>query len=159
MAMYASWVHGNALTVESPENLERVGHFGWGADMVTKPGGQDSWFHIPLPTPVIVGEGRTTLKRVFLLFWSDGGRIREVHVWDGPIRLQVFNNVDSHGEHRFELDGRNTFPLARPSKVAWGVGISFLFENYVEFDDEGGFHRVRGHFILAAAGGDFFTEV
>lgn len=127
MALHASWVHGNALTVESPGNLERVGHFGWGADMITRHGGQDSWFHIPLPTPVIVGEGgRTTLGRVFLLFWSDRGRIKEVHVWDGPIRLQVFNNVNSKGEHRFELDGRNTFPLARPTKVAWG-GRHFVF--------------------------------
>jgi hypothetical protein len=31
MRLYASWVHGNALTVETPENLAGVGHFGWGA--------------------------------------------------------------------------------------------------------------------------------
>lgn len=156
MAMHASWVHGNALTVESPGNLERVGHFGWGADMVTKRGGQDSWFHIPLPTPVIV-ETRTTLTQVFLLFWSDRGRIHEVHLWDGPNRLQVFDNLDRKGEHRFEIDGRNTFPLARPTKIAWGVGISFFFQSNVEFDNHGGFYNVQSRFILAAAGGDFFT--
>ena len=38
MGFQASWIHGNALTVENPENLNRVGHFGWGADMEVKHG-------------------------------------------------------------------------------------------------------------------------
>ena len=50
MALHASWVHGNAVTVENPSSLDRVGHFGWGGDMTIKPG-QSSWFHVPLPTP------------------------------------------------------------------------------------------------------------
>jgi len=53
MPLHASRVHGNALTVESPENLDRVGHFGWGADIAIRPG-KSSWFHIPLSTPVII---------------------------------------------------------------------------------------------------------
>jgi len=35
MALHASWIHGNALAVESPESLTRVGHLGNGADMLT----------------------------------------------------------------------------------------------------------------------------
>jgi hypothetical protein len=33
MTPHASWVHGNALTVENPANLDRVSHFGWGAEI------------------------------------------------------------------------------------------------------------------------------
>jgi hypothetical protein len=37
MALYASWTHGNAITVESPENFASLGHVGWGADMLVRP--------------------------------------------------------------------------------------------------------------------------
>ena len=82
MGFHASWVHGNALTVENPENLNRVGHFGWGADMQVKPG-KSSWFHIALPTPVILSDARSNLNRVFLMFETEQGSIRNVHVFDG----------------------------------------------------------------------------
>jgi hypothetical protein len=52
--LYASWVHGNAVTVETPGVLD-VGYYGWGGDMAIKPGAI-SWFHIPIPTPVIVND-------------------------------------------------------------------------------------------------------
>jgi hypothetical protein len=78
MGFHASWVHGNALTVENPENLNRVGHFGWGADMQVKPG-KSSWFHIALPTPVILNDARSNLMRVFLMFESEEGSIRKLH--------------------------------------------------------------------------------
>ena len=38
MPFHASWVHGNAITVENAGSLNRVGHFGWGGDMAIKPG-------------------------------------------------------------------------------------------------------------------------
>jgi hypothetical protein len=93
MALYASWIHGNALTVESPENLARVGHFGWGADMAITPG-KASWFHIPLPTPVIVGDQRTKVQTLFLLFKSVSGDIRNIHIYDGSAKVQ--NLMASH---------------------------------------------------------------
>ena len=85
MSFQASWIHGNALTVENPENLNRVGHFGWGADMDVKHG-KSSWFHIALPTPVIVAGARSKLIRVFLMFKSEVGSIRNVHVYDGLVQ-------------------------------------------------------------------------
>jgi hypothetical protein len=152
MAMQASWVHGNALTVESPENLARVGHFGWGADMAIQPG-KGSWFHIPLPTPVIVNDVRTKLQRVFLLFDAVSGSIRNVHVYDGSSKLQEFNNLLFEGEHRLALDGQNTFNLATPHTVAWGIGISFFFIADIGFDTS----IPPARLILGAAGGDFLT--
>src|SRR5262245_53720565 len=86
--LFASWVHGTALRVETPENLDRVGYFGWGADMqITS--GKSSWFHVPLPTPVIASDVRSNLQRVFIMFTTDDlGAIRAVHVYDGPFKVQ-----------------------------------------------------------------------
>jgi hypothetical protein len=151
MPLNASWVHGTALAVESPEKLARVGYFGWGAEMDLPPS-TESWFHIPLPTPVIVGDSRTKLQKVFLLCWTNRGIIREVHLWDGPSKFQEFSGLDLEGEHRSQLDSQNTFSLRRPHSVAWGVGISFLFAAGRKFEGGAG-----GRLILAAAGGDFLS--
>jgi hypothetical protein len=152
MPMHSSWVHGNALTVESPENLSRVGHNGWGADMLIRPG-KGSWFHIPLPTPVIVGDVRTQLQRVFLLFKSDtgAGAIRNVHVYDGSSKPQEFNDLFLAGEHRLGLDGANTFTLSSPHSVAWGIGITFFFQAAIGIDSP----IPDAQLIVASAGGDY----
>ncbi|HEX4961757.1 MAG TPA: DUF6623 family protein [Thermoanaerobaculia bacterium] len=151
MAKHASWVHGNALTVESPENLARVGHYAWGADMLTQPG-KGSWFHLPLPTPVIVSDVRTTLHRVFVLFKSEGGSIRNLHVYDGSSKPQEFNDLVLQGEHRLNLDSENTFILEKPHTVVWGIGISFYFEANAEIDS-----AQQARLIVGAAGGEFLT--
>lgn len=152
MALNASWVHGTALTVESPQNLARKGYFGWGADMVLSPNPEGgSWFHIPLPTPVIVGDNRTFVQTFFLLCWTDGGVIQEVDIWDGPNKVREFVALAVHGEHRLGLDNANTFKMEQGHSVNWGMGISFFFAN--AGGSEGG---LGGRLILAAAGGDFF---
>jgi hypothetical protein len=150
MGFYASWVHGNAIAVENPENLSRLGHFGWGGDMQVQPG-KSSWFHVALPTPVIVNGARSSLVRVFLMFESEQGSIRNVHVYDGSSKVQEFNNLMLSGEHRTALDGANTFNLAAPHSVAFGIGISFLFIADIGFDSA----IPPSRLILASAGGDY----
>ncbi|MBW8879501.1 MAG: hypothetical protein JF614_31595 [Acidobacteria bacterium] len=152
MAKYSSWVHGNALTVESPENLLRVGHYGWGADMLILPG-KGSWFHIPLPTPVIVNDVRAHLQRVFILFKSESGSIRNVHVYDGSSKPQELNDLLLEGEHRLSLDAQNTFPLEKPHTVVWGIGISFYFVADIGIDTP----TPAARLIVGAAGGDFYA--
>ena len=152
MKMHASWIHGNGLTVESPENLNRIGHFGWGADMSVKPG-KSSWFHISLPTPVIVSDVRSQLQRVFLLFDAQGGSIRNVHVYDGSSVIHEVNNILFEGEHRLQLDAKNTFNLPNPHTVVWGIGISFVFTAAIGFDSA----IPPSRLILGAAGGDFMV--
>jgi hypothetical protein len=153
MAVHASWVHGNALTVESPENVVRMGHFGWGADLLVQ-SARASWFHIPLPTPVIVGDRRTTVQKLFLLFKTGpGGRIRNVHIYDGSSQVQQFNYVDVQGEHRLGLDGQNTFNLAHPHTVLWGMGISLYFDTAIGIDSP----APPAQLIVAAAGADFLA--
>lgn len=152
MALYASWTHGNSIVVENPENLARVGHFGWGGDMLIQPG-KGSWFHIPVPTPVIVNDVRTRLLRVFLLFRIDPGQgeIRNVHVYDGVGKFQAFDGLHLQGDHGGGLDGSNTFNLPTPHTVVFGIGISFFFQAAVGFDSA----IPPAHLIVSTAGGDF----
>ncbi|ADB38697.1 DUF6623 family protein [Spirosoma linguale] len=152
MAIHASWIQGNALTVESPELLNRIGHFGWGADMSLKPG-KGSWFHIPIPSPVLVPEGRTKIQRFFLLFDAEGGSIRNVHLYDGSAKIQEFNNLLLTGEHRVSIDAQNGFTLSAPHVVAFGIGISFFFIADIGFDSA----IPPSRLIVGSAGGDFFV--
>src|SRR5689334_6640329 len=152
MSFQASWIHGNALTVENPENLNRVVHFGWGADMEVKHG-KSSWFHIPLPTPVIVSGARSMLMRVFLMSMSVVGSIRSVHVYDGSSKVQEFNNLQSTGEHRISLDPVNTFNLTGPHTVIFGIGVSFFYVADIGFDSI----IPPSRLIVASAGGDYTT--
>jgi hypothetical protein len=150
MALHASWIHGNALTVENPGSLDRVGHFGWGADMAVRPG-QSSWFHIPLATPVIVSDVRTKVQRLFLMFDAVSGSIRNVHIYDGSGKVQEFNGLLLSGEHRTALDAVNTFTLAQPHSVVWGMGISFFFIADIGIDSP----IPDARLIVSSAGGDF----
>jgi hypothetical protein len=154
MALHASWVHGTALAVENPENLARVGFFGWGGDMLIQPG-KSSWFHLPVPTPVIVADTRLKLVRVFVLFKSDpgAGNIRNVHVWDGSAKVTEFNNLNLQGEHRNGLDAQNTFNLPSVHTVAFGIGISFFFQAAVGIDSP----IPPARLIVGTGGGDFTT--
>lgn len=150
MPVYATWTHGNVLTVENPASLDRVGHYGWGADMAIKPG-QSSWFHFPLATPVLVADKRATVQRLFLMFDAVGGRIANVHIYDGSSKVQEFNSVSLSGEHRTALDGDNTFNLSSPHSVVWGMGISFFFIASIGIDSP----IPDARLIVSSAGGDF----
>jgi hypothetical protein len=151
MPLYASWVHGNAVTVETPQNLARVGHFGWGGDMQLVPG-KGSWMHIPLPTPVIVGDVRTTVQTFFLTYRAENCEIRAFHVFDGSERIQEFNDLHLSGEHRSPLDAQNTFTLSAPRTVLWGIGLTFFVQAAIGFDTV-----IVPRLIIASAGGDFLA--
>ena len=152
MSFHASWVHGNALTVESPENLIRIGHFGWGADMQIAPG-KSSWFHVPLPTPVIPNGTQSSLLRVFLMFEAEQGSIRNVHVYDGSVKVQAFDDLNLKGKHQFAIDSVNTFNLAAPHGSLFGIGVSFLFIADIGFD----LAIPPSRLVVASAGGDYST--
>jgi hypothetical protein len=149
VAKTAMWVHGNALAVQSPESLEVNGRLGWGADLRVRPG-KSTWLHIPVPTPVIIGEVRASLMRVFLLFDARGGRFTAVHVWDGVNKVQQFDGLDLSGNH-VAVDGVNTFKLDRPHRVVTGIGVSAVFTAPIGFDTSIAATRL----IVAAAGADF----
>ncbi len=144
MTMQAFWTHGNALTIETTESLAGATRFGWGTDIIMKPG-QASWFHIPLAAPVISNGVRTSLQRVFVLFKSEGGTITNVHLYDGVSKFKEFD-VALQGDHRNGLDGSNTLELQSPHSVLFGIGISFRFAAAP---------RSSATLSVATAGGDF----
>ena len=68
----ASWAHGNAVVMEQPPQedggvLVDFNHFGWGTQITMRPG-FPRWFHIPIPTPVLLDGKRMKLIRVWLQF-------------------------------------------------------------------------------------------
>ena len=129
MARYVIWAHGNALTVESPENLEHQGiHFGWGTDLVLKPGA-GSWFHIPLPVPAVVADYPVYLKKIVLLFETEGNAsLKQVHIYDGQAVLQEFNNLPGVDGDFTSIGPNNTFVLSTPRKVRRGISLSFFIQ-------------------------------
>ena len=129
MGLYVSWVHGNALTVESPENLESAEqHFGWGTDVVIR-SGEGSWFHVPLPVPAIIDEYPAYLKQVFLLFKTDANAfLQQVHIYDGAHQVQAFNDLHFDGDFTTRIVPANTFVLRVPHAVQRGISISFFIQ-------------------------------
>ncbi|GAA4636922.1 hypothetical protein GCM10023196_088680 [Actinoallomurus vinaceus] len=157
--LYASWVPGYSCVAQSmgpptlaPNNQPFVDvnglREGFGAYYYLKEG-QSNWFHIAIPTPVIVEDRRATLGRVMILFsvTAQFGALRSVHVWDGPNRILQRDGLSVDGNHSGSLDAFNTFNVNHDG-IAWGVGISMLFSA------PGG-----AEIYFASAGGDFFHNI
>ena len=149
----ASWIHGNAVTVEDPQNLSSVITRGWGVDLTFSPG-KASWFHIPIPTPVIISDQRVKVQRLYLLFESQPGLgdIRNIAIYDGLSNIQGFDNVFLSGPHRTQIDSINTIILPNPHEVQWGMSISFQFIAATGFDT----NTSPSWLTIASAGADFF---
>lgn len=129
MGLTAMWTAGHAVTVETPKNLASITPRGGGIDLSIQPG-RSSWFHIAIPTPVISNDVRAKLFRCFLLFESPVGRglLNNVHIFDGPTRIQEFRDLRLSGAHGVALDEGNTFTLSTPHIVLFGISISFFFQ-------------------------------
>jgi len=152
----AMWMHGNAVVVQHPEHLLALDHRGWGPEFKLRRG-TDSWFHIAIPTPLILENQRPQLVRVFLCFNTPegDGHISEVHVYDGPNGFQVFDNLLLAGDRRaYLMSGYNTFALPSPRLLYWGLGISFLYHAALCSKEP----FSPSYLSIAAAGGDFIME-
>jgi hypothetical protein len=164
MSISSSWIHGNALTIESPiaygpngnENARLIitpsGPGAW-VDCESEGGyGAVSWLHLPIPTisPKVSRFERFELVRVFLLFACSNSSVENVHVYDGHKTIVEFNGVGGQGlglQGNFLVRGPgNTFNLQRPQAVKSGVGLSFLFKAHTGRDKS---------LIVATAGAEF----
>ena len=137
MSISFSWIHGNALVIESPLHFDLQGTqngqlvltpYGWGAEVSVEGAPGVSWMHLPIPTvygPLGVFE-RFNLQRMVLLFLCSGADIRSVHLYDGYEKLQEFNDLYLEGNF-LAKSSRNTFELAQPHRVERGLSLSFLF--------------------------------
>jgi peptidoglycan hydrolase-like protein with peptidoglycan-binding domain len=116
----ASWLHGTAVTVEVPANMESVRRFGFFTRLIGKPN-TTNWFHFALPTPVIVNDDRKVIGPCMLRFQTGGTNaiVRDVHIYDGEVRVAAHNGVNLSGSQPFRR-----FGVAHAPEVLWGVGIS-----------------------------------
>lgn len=116
----ASWVHGTSIQIELPENIEFVRRFGFFTRIIGRPN-TTNWFHFAIPTPVIVNNVRKTFGPCMLRFSTGGAAalVRDVHLYDGEVRVVAHNNVNLSGSQPF-----TRFGVAHAPKVLWGVGIS-----------------------------------
>jgi len=116
----ASWVHGTAVAVELPKNIESMRRFGFFTRLVGKPNTQN-WFHFALPTPVIVNDDRKVIGPCMLRFQTGGANavVRDVHIYDGEVRVAAHDGVNLSGSQPFRR-----FGVAHAPEVLWGVGIS-----------------------------------
>lgn len=159
----ASWVHGTAVVMESPGDLgsyvfEFV-HFGWGTQIKVRPG-HSGWYHIAIPTPVILDNRRMKLHRVFLQWrqisgYPNCGYIEDAHLWDGQTRVARRSANDFKTSGFATIPGHYTFELREPREWHFGLGLSFKL---------GAHGNVSGHFvddreaptmIVGSAGADF----
>ncbi len=129
MIQRAVWVHGTSVRAERPEALAREERMGWGSSFYLKPG-TDTWFHVSIPTPVIIDDKRPKLTRLFILFRTtktpttfSGSVIGAVHVYDGAHRVRTLDGSRS-GSHEKAIDTENTWTIDPPLVIHSGLGLS-----------------------------------
>jgi Matrixin/Putative peptidoglycan binding domain len=116
----ASWVHGTAVQIEVPEQLESVRRYGFFTRVVGKPN-STNWLHFAIPTPVIENGARRTFGPCMVRFSTGGTNalVRDVHLFDGENRVVMHNGVNLSGSQPF-----TRFGIAHAPKVLWGVGVT-----------------------------------
>ena len=149
---HSFWTHGNALTIESPENISAPGRYGWGADIDMIPG-KSSWFHIPLSSPQTINGSNARLSKLYLFFNAFNCSIRDVHIYDGSVKVHEFGGFFLEEEHRIVKDTVNTFILPKEHVVQTAIGISFFCIASIGFDSPIATPRL----IVASAGADYTT--
>jgi hypothetical protein len=132
----------------------------WGACFSLAPD-RDNWFHIAIPTPVIVEDRRAGLDRVMALFRIDAGQLRRVLVFDGPNVIRDLGGLAVGGDHTHDLvDNSNVFHVDHDN-INFGVGFSlnFLaFERSEQLSNEP--TQSRGaNLYIASAGGIFWHNI
>jgi hypothetical protein len=108
-----------------------INHLGWGTVVGMFPGSAQ-WFHIPIPTPVIVDDRRLEMVRFFLFWQIEGnGELAKVDLYDAGVRLfpgfkpKAVYLPYGPGQH-LHIDAYSTFELMQPPAGKFGFGISFL---------------------------------
>lgn len=139
--VHAAWLHGHAMEVEFPDRIARQQRAGFYYRVEGRPG-TDNWFHLAIPTPVIVNTQRLKVGQAMLRYRTAAGAIlTAVHVYDGETRIARVTGLSNRPENwvfeRHDVPG--------DPEVRWGVGISIN----VRFPSAGA--RIE----MASAGVDF----
>ena len=128
--IYAYWVDGTNV------RAQREGYFlskkmgGKGAEFRTHtpPGSKGEWFQWSIPTPVLVASKRLKVKKVFVLYSTEGTtKVMSVHVYDANNRIGRFDALAYSGNHSSDLDTKNAWDV-NPHVMKFGLGISVLVD-------------------------------
>ncbi|MGW0807854.1 DUF6623 family protein [Nonomuraea sp. NPDC002799] len=143
VALTAMWIHGNAVIPETPQLLHQCTRFGFGTQ-VKLHRNTKQWFHVAMPTPVIIGGVRPKLKRVFILGNSDvSSCITRVHIFDNTNRLED-RAVTICGD-KLAIRTENTIALNHT--IFFGLGITMFMNS-----DSGSF---EASYFFAGFGADW----
>jgi len=117
---HAMWTHGTDLHVEVDANVESIQRFGFFTRVVGKPN-TTNWYHVAIPTPVIVDGDRLAFARAMLrmITGGPGAVVRDVHVYDGSARIAAHQAVNLSGNLPFAVLG-----VPHEPNVFWGAGTS-----------------------------------
>ncbi|MCP8323874.1 MAG: hypothetical protein L6N96_06845 [Candidatus Methylarchaceae archaeon HK02M2] len=143
----AIWVHGNIVEVENPKPSLQIRRWGGGSHFTeTSPDRQEYWFHIPIPTPVILDDVRPPLKKIFILYtekpitWIGSGMvyIDEVNIWDGGSKKEWVWSEEVWPPGATDLFPRE-LDIDPPITIRHGLGISVhvVFKEISERPDRG----------------------
>ena len=148
----AMWVHGNVVEVENPKPSLKV--LRWGAGALfreTSEEKEEYWFHIPIPTPVLLDGVRPPLNKIFIYYTpKTQGKAavfpNEVHIWDGGSKKGWFWSTPMTNVLNKE------WVIDPPITIYYGLGISV----HVVFGKSSAYDNVRG-IEFNTAGADFIT--
>ena len=105
---FISWAHGSSMQLEYPNRVTSVRHTGTFARVEGSPG-QNTWVHLPVPTPTVVNGSSVRVSAVLLSFRARANaRVHEIIVYDGDRRVAEHMGLDLQGDHldaRFEVPG------------------------------------------------------
>ena len=105
---FISWAHGSSMQLEYPNRVTSVRHTGPFARVEGSPG-QNTWVHLPVPTPTVVNGSSVCVSAVLLSFRARANaRVHEIIVYDGDRRVAEHMGLDLQGDHldaRFEVPG------------------------------------------------------
>ncbi len=140
------WAHGSSMQLEYPNRVTSVCHTGPFARVEGSPG-QNTWVHLPVPTPTVVNGVGVRIGAALVSFRTRANaRVHEVIVYDGDRRIAEHMDLDLQCDHldaRFEapdipeagkginvtlgLSFTDNAPDARSMQVeVIGAGIEFL---------------------------------
>jgi hypothetical protein len=160
MQQYSLFTHGNALAIETPQNLAFHIRVGWGTQIrfkepvpentpfgtVFADQGPGSWFHMPLTSTLnTFGRANPQLDSITLLFETSHCRITNVHVYDGVEIVEQFNNLGQFGLHGAFLEARNSKDVNPEVALASPQSFSNTFK------------LKRPHRVFSAIGVSFFA--
>lgn len=137
---HAMWIEAYTLQVEYPDRIASERRTGFSINIEGKPS-TTNWFHIAIPTPLIVDDVRLVIDSVMLRFktYSVDAWVRDIHVYDGDIMIAAHNGVNLKNDHLFE---RFVVPDTPPvfNGIGISIGVSFGVEpmsHHMEFFSAG----------------------